>query len=225
MTSTSASAEPVPQPNLGYEADGSTEVLLIRHGRSADVVPGTPESKDPSLHVEGVAQAEALARRLAGKQIDAIYASHLQRAVQTAEFLAAPRGLSIVQIEDLQEVLLGEWGEGEFRRRAAIRDPEFLAFLESGRWDSVPGGEGDAALRRRVHAAVHDIVANHPGQCVAVVAHGGAINAFVAELFGVDRSMLFTIENTSVTTVRIGGLRPMVMGVNDHTHLRDPLAG
>src|SRR5258708_42057 len=102
------STSTVPQPSL--EPDGArAELLLIRHGRSADVVPGSPEPLDPPLHVDGVAQAVALAARLAPKRIDAIYASHLARAVQTAQPLAEPRSLTIESIEDLEEVRLGDW--------------------------------------------------------------------------------------------------------------------
>ena len=94
------------------EIAGTTTVLLIRHGRSADVVPGSRESRDPGLHEAGKQQAAKLAQRLASKQIDAVYASHLTRAVETARPLADQRGLMVQIVEDLQEVLLGDWGEG-----------------------------------------------------------------------------------------------------------------
>src|SRR5436190_2813642 len=73
----------VPQPTLHEHLPGSCELLLIRHGRSADVVPGSEESLDPGLHAAGKAQAAALAERLHTKAIDAVYASHLRRAVET----------------------------------------------------------------------------------------------------------------------------------------------
>src|SRR3954447_23473968 len=109
MDSTTA----VPQPSL-EPGGGSAELLLIRHGRSADVVPGSPDSLDPPLHVEGVAQAAALAARLASKRNDAIYPSHLTRATETAQAWAERRGLTIESIEDLEEVRLGDWAAGEF---------------------------------------------------------------------------------------------------------------
>src|SRR5262245_52944467 len=150
----------VPQPKLHPEAGGA-ELLLIRHGRSADVVPGSPESLDPPLHTEGVAQATALAARLAPKRIDAIYASHLARAVQTAQPLAEPRGLAIESIEDLEEVRLGDWAAGEFRRRAMVGDPEWVAWRRTRRWDGIPGAEGDAVFRARITAAMDEIAGRH----------------------------------------------------------------
>ena len=66
------STQAVPQPTLRGPEPGECEVLLIRHGRSADVVPGSPESADPALHAVGIEQAAALAARLAGKTIHGV---------------------------------------------------------------------------------------------------------------------------------------------------------
>lgn len=217
------STQAVPQPTLRGPEPDECEVLLIRHGRSADVVPGSPESADPPLHVLGVEQAAKLATRLAGKQIHAVYSSHLARARQTARPLADARGLGVVEHIDLEEVRMGDWGNGEFRRRAAIADPEWVAWSRTGRWDGIPGGEGDAVFRARVAGVIDGLVAQHRGQCIAVVAHGGSINAFVAHLFGVHRSLLFTIENTSITSVRIGPTCSTLVTVNDCHHLYDPV--
>jgi probable phosphoglycerate mutase len=226
---------PVPQPALFPTDAFRTEVLLIRHGRSADVVPGSPESHDPPLHEEGIAQAAALGRRLRPKRIDAVYASDLSRAVQTAATIAEPRGLGVHRLRELREVHLGDWEGGELRRRAAARDPEFLAWAATGRWDGIPGGEGDDALRARVRTTISAIAADNEGGVVAVVCHGGVINAFLADLYGSDRSFCSTIENTSITLVRFGtatasewrtgGPRPTVVTVNDCSHLYDPVLG
>jgi probable phosphoglycerate mutase len=216
---------PVPQPALFPTGTFSTEVLLIRHGRSADVVPGTAESFDPPLHAEGVAQAEALARRLDRKRIDAVYASDYSRATETAGYIAAPRGLDVTRMVELREVHLGDWEGGEFRRRASVADPEWVAWSQTGRWDGIPGGESDDALRSRVTAAVARLVADHEGGVIAVVCHGGVINAFLADLYGSHRSFCSVIENTSVTLVRFGGPRPTVITVNDCSHLYDPVLG
>jgi probable phosphoglycerate mutase len=226
---------PVPQPAL-FPADAfRTEVLLIRHGRSADVIPGSPESLDPPLHSEGVAQAAALANRLSPKRIDAVYASDLARAVQTAAPIAEARGLTVSTTRELREVHLGDWERGEFRRRAAAGDPEFIAWAQTGRWDGIPGGEGDDALRTRVRTAVTGIAASHEGGVVSIVCHGGVINAFLADLYDSHRSFCSVIENTSITLIRFGtaitadwragGPRPTVITVNDCAHLYDAVVG
>jgi probable phosphoglycerate mutase len=217
------SSQAIPQPTSLAPAEFNTELLLIRHGRSMDVVPGSDESLDPPLSEVGVAQAAALAARLQPKRIDAVYASDLARAVSTASPLAAARGLELHQRKELREVWLGDWEKGEFRRRAHVRDPEWMAFAESGRWDLVPNSEGDDAFRARVSAAVGAILTAHVGQTVAVVCHGGVINAYLAALYDLRPSWWVVIENTSITSLRATGSRQLVMGVNDCHHLYDPV--
>ena len=216
-------SEAIPQPAVVPALEGAAELLLIRHGRSADVIPGSTDSEDPPLHDEGAAQATALAHRLGEKRIDAVYSSDLRRAVSTAEPLATARGLSVTQLSSLREVFLGEWERGEFRRRAFARDPEFLRFAEAGRWDLVPGSEGDDAFRARVSGAIGGIAADHFGQTVAIVCHGGVINAYLAEVLEIHRSFVCPIENTSVTLVRCSDHGRVLVAVNDCHHLYDPV--
>jgi len=146
--------------------------------------------------------------------------------VQTATPLAESRGLSVGIDPELEEIRLGDWSNGEFRRRAAIRDPEWVAWSLTGRWDGIPGGEGDLSLRTRVVAAVDRIVAQHMGERVAVVAHGGAINAYLAHVLDIHRTMFMTVENTSITLVRMHRvIGPTVVTANDCHHLYDPVIG
>jgi broad specificity phosphatase PhoE len=221
------STQAIPQPTLRGGSDPTAcEVLLIRHGRSADVVPGSPESVDPPLHEVGREQAAALAERLAALDIHGVYSSHLRRAVETATPLADQRGLEVGIRPDLEEIRLGDWGNGEFRRRAAVLDPEWVAWSRTGRWDGIPGCEGDDALRARVAAVVADLARQHAGERIAVVAHGGAINGYVSSLLDVHRSLWMTIENTSITVVRLSDVDgPLVTIVNDCHHLYDPVTG
>lgn len=216
-------SQAIPQPTQLVNEDFPTEVLLIRHGRSADVVPGSPESADPPLAELGVDQAEALARRLAPKHIDAIFASDLERAKATAAAIARTRDMDVQINPDLREVFLGDWEYGEYRRRASVRDPEWMAHARAGRWDLVPGAEGDDALRARVRMAVGDCIADHEGGTVAIVCHGGVINAYLASIWKVERSFLVPTENTGVTIVRVGDNRQTVIIANDCHHLYDPV--
>jgi probable phosphoglycerate mutase len=216
----------VPQTGrFGELAARGTEVLLVRHGESAAVVPGSPESADPPLADVGRKQAAALAARLAGKHLDAVWSSDLARARDTARALAEPRGLEVVERVELREVHLGDWERGEFRRRAALGDdPEFLAFVAAGRWEAIPGAEPDDAARERIAGVVDEAAATHPGGSVALVCHGGLINAWLARFFGSHRSFVASIDNTSVTRLTTDGERWLVLGVNDTHHLGDPLA-
>jgi broad specificity phosphatase PhoE len=107
-----------------------------------------------------------------------------------------------------------------------VQDPTWLAWSLTGRWDGIPGCEGDDAFRARVLGAVERIAAVSSGARVAVVAHGGTINAVLAAVLGVERSLWMTVENTSITVLRLSARRgPTVVAVNDCHHLYDPVLG
>lgn len=212
----------VPQPTLDGSIGDGCRVLLIRHGRSADVVPGSPESKDPPLHEIGKKQALAVGSRLSNARIDAVYSSHLLRALHTAEAIAAHHKLGVGVFEDLEEVRLGDWGNGEFRRRAASGDPEYVEWAKTSRWDGIPNAEGDQNFRSRVTTRIDSLAAQHDGGCIAVVCHGGVINAYLAELLGTQRSLWMMVENTSISTVKLSET-PSVLTLNDCNHLYDLL--
>lgn len=212
----------VPQSGRIDDVAFPTLVLLVRHGESMPVVPGTPESKDPPLSPRGTAQAAAVAERLAGAGLTAVVSSHLARATETAASIAAPHGLTPIARPDLREVDLGEWDEGGFRQRAADHDPGYLSFVAAGRWEVIPGAETDDDLRARMVAALDDLASMHAGGRIAVVCHGGSINAWLAHRFGSHRSMIVAIDNTSITTLRTDGTNWLVQGVNDRIHLGEP---
>ena len=213
----------VSQPTLDAVHGDVCRVLLIRHGRSADVVPGSPESADPELHDLGVEQAIALGERLQGISLAGIYSSHLRRAFHTAQHVARHHNLDVIVHEDLEEVRLGDWSHGEFRRRAASGDPEFLAWYATGRWDGIPNAEGDTAFRSRVTTRIDQLASQHIGSTIAVVAHGGVINAYLAASLQTHRSLWMKVENTSITTVNVNHISKSVLTINDCHHLYDHL--
>lgn len=212
----------VPQPTLDGSIGDGCRVLLIRHGRSADVVPGSAESVDPPLHEIGQKQALAVGARLSKARIDAVYSSHLLRALHTAEAIASHHTIDVGIFEDLEEVRLGDWSNGEFRRRAATADPEYVEWSATGRWDGIPNAEGDQNFRNRVSTQINSLGKKHDGGCIAIVCHGGVINAYLAELLGTHRSLWMMVENTSITTVKLSDT-PSVLTLNDCSHLYDLL--
>ena len=117
---------------------------------------------------------------------------------------------------------LGDWGNGEFRRRAATADPEYVKWVKRGTWDGIPNAEGDQNFRTRVSTRINALAAQHDGGCIAVVCHGGVINAYLAEMLGTQRSLWMMVENTSITTVKLSET-PSVLTLNDCSHLYDLL--
>ncbi len=206
----------------------AVDVLLVRHGESAPYVDGEPHPLheghgDPPLSPRGEEQAAALAARLAGAGITAAYASDLRRTRQTAAPLLARTGLDLRVVAALREVNLGEWEGGLYRKMGAEGHPRFVEHVVTGRWAAIPGAEDDAALRRRVVGAMDEILASHPGERVLVVSHGGVIDAYLTALWGLERSFVVGVDQTSITQVVSSGGRAVVRRVNDTSHLGDPL--
>ena len=148
-------------------------ILLLRHGETLLNVSRTIQPAATPLGPRGSAQAQALARRLAGMDIGAIVSSDLPRALQTAVAIAAACGLPVVR-----EPLLQERNFGELRGRS--RDElDFDPLTMEG---APPGGESVAQFHDRVARAFARIVALRSGLDrgnLAVVTHGLVIAAML----------------------------------------------
>lgn len=204
--------------------EGATELLLVRHGESEPAVPGRPfplvdGHGDPALAPEGREQAEAVGRRLADQQLDAIYVTSLRRTVETAAPLVAVTGLEPIVEPDLREVHLGEWEGGLFRQKVAAGDPIAVELLEVGRWDVIPGAEAQEDLVVRVTEAIARIAAAHPDERVAVFSHGGIIGLLVALASGGEPFAFTGCDNGSISHLVVTEDRWVVRGYNDTGHL------
>lgn len=162
-----------------------TTILLARHGESDwNRAKRWQGHADRPLTDAGRAQSRELAERLAETELDAVYSSDLQRARETAEIVAETRDLKVAVLPDLREVDVGSWS-GLTRAEAEEKFPEaYRRWVAGGEgWDD---GETYEQLGRRVLRAVQTIAAEHPGDRVLVVAHGGSIRAVHAAALGVD---------------------------------------
>jgi uncharacterized phosphatase len=148
----------------------ATTILLVRHGETDwNVERRVQGHTDRPLNETGRAQARALADELEGTPLDAVYASDLVRAHETARIVAARRGLDVVVIPDLREREFGTW-EGMTDREILDRFPH----ARSGPWGD---GETPEQMSRRVFEALRRIAETHPDGRVLVVSHGGPLRA------------------------------------------------
>ncbi len=190
------------------------DLLLIRHALPVRIEDGDGPA-DPELSEEGRRQAASLAAWLAEEEIDALVASPLRRAQETAEPLARLLEAEVTTIDGL----------AEFDRDAPWYIPiEELKAADDPRWHAMVAGDWDldpVAFQRSVVSAVDGIIEDHPGATVAAVCHGGTINAFLSALLGLDRLMFFVPDYTSISRVRASrsGARSVVT-LNESGHLR-----
>ena len=136
-----------------------TTIILVRHGETVDnarqIMQGQTQGE---LNEKGRVQAQQVAERLAGEPLDAIVASDLHRAIQTAEIIAAPHGMMVQTTALLRE---RDWGSFTGR---------FIPELRGEVWpDDI---ESEEALLERARQFLIYITATYPGKRVVAVGHG-----------------------------------------------------
>ena len=191
------------------------ELLLIRHALPirVDDVDGSAGPANPHLAPLGLEQADALAGWLATEDVDAIWCSPMLRARETAAPVAAALDLPITVDEGLSE----------FDRDALSYIPiEELKAAGDPRWYQVP--ERPEHFVATVIEAVEGIVVAHPGQRVAVVCHGGVVNAYAGHVLGIDDPLFFLPAYTSISRILASATGPRsIKSLNETAHVRDLL--
>ena len=193
------------------------ELLLIRHGLPVRIEnrDGTPA--DPPLSDTGRDQAERVAAWLEGIGIDAIYASPLLRARETALPLARRRRLD-VRIEQ---------GISEYDADSELYIPmEELKATDYERWrEVVSGGYAPDFELKIFHdvvvAAMERIIAAHSGSRVAVFCHGGVINCWATKVLGMPPQLFVDATYTGVSRFMAASSGERSLGsLNETAHLR-----
>ena len=198
---------PPPRPTL---------LLLVRHGQTPTTGQNLP-GRAPGLHLAdaGRAQARAAADRIAAlKQVDAVYASPLERTKETATPIAKARGLRVRTDKGLLECDFGQW------TGAALKDlrkkPEWKAVQRHPSGFRFPGGESFPAMQLRFVTALDRLAAAHPGGTVVAVSHADPIKAAVAHAVGthLDLFQRIVVSPCSVTAILHSDGGPIVLTVN-----------
>ncbi len=196
-----------------------TTVLLIRHGRSTANTAGVLAGRSPGVDLDerGIAQAEALAERLAGVRLDAVVSSPLERTRQTAQRLMAARPDTLFEVDErFTECDYGTWSGRTLGTLA--EEPLWRTVQAHPAAAAFPDGESLAALSARAVAAVRAWNAKLGEQATyAVVSHGDVIKAIAADALGLhlDLFQRIQVDPCSLTVVRYHGTRPTVLRIND----------
>jgi len=153
-----------------------TTILLARHGETDWNREGRFQGwADPPLNATGRAQAVDLSVQLMAEELAAVYSSPLRRAYETAEVVAASRGLEPVTVDALREVDVGSWS-GLSRAEIEQRFPEqYARWLDYGQgWED---GETYEQMVDRVVEALQELAEGRDGERILAVTHGGPIRA------------------------------------------------
>lgn len=195
----------------------ATRLLLIRHAQPEEWARGRCcGSLDVALSTEGKERANSLGRRLVDAPLDAVYSSPRTRSLATASIVAEPHAIEPIVREEISEVDFGEF-EGRTYDEIAASNPElYERWMREPALVRFPGGESFDDLRARVIPEIGRIRREHHAGTVAVVTHGGAIRAVLADALGLAGSAVFRFDlayagSTAVEWVENG---PIVRYVN-----------
>ena len=199
-------------------------MLLVRHGQTTyNAQVRFMGQLDVPLDAVGQAQAQAVAKRLAGERPAAIYSSNLSRAWDTALAIqdAIPSHPELRADTRLIEGHFGEW-QGQTYDDLRAHDADRLAEWERAVMEvPPPSGETLQDLAARVLAAYRDIVAAQAEGTVLVVAHGGTLQVLIVQALGLplqDYRKLW-VSNASISELIIEGPRVTLFRLNDTSHL------
>lgn len=168
-------------------------LYIIRHGETIENREGILQGHNHgTLTVDGIAQAKALATRLANEPFDVIYSSDLHRAFDTAKEIASYHvNTPLISFELLRERYLGEL-QGSHKSRW---DPENLP----------PSVETSDDLEQRAKSIIDKLIAKHSNQAVAIVTHGAIAGRIIKAITGQKPQELCgnPLFNTSLSIIDI----------------------
>ena len=194
----------------------STLILMVRHGQTPTTGTSLP-GRAPGLHLAetGQQQAEAVAARIAAlDRVDAIYASPLERARETAAPIGKARGLKVGIEKGLLECDFGDWTGSLLKDLMKLPEWQTVQKFPSG--FRFPNGESFTDMQSRTVNTLDRLRAVHPGGVVVIVSHADPIKAAVAQAMGthLDLFQRIVISTCSVSAVAYGTTGPVVLTVN-----------
>jgi len=156
-----------------------TQLIIVRHGQTEWNIAGIRQGHlDSALTSKGLAQAKALAQRLARERFSALYSSDLGRAVQTAREIATVTGHAISVDARLRERHLGIFQGLNADEITAKYPEERRQFRTQGPDYVIPGGESMRQQVERNVTYLNELARKHRGEQIVIVTHGGVVSGF-----------------------------------------------
>lgn len=204
-----------------------SRLLLVRHGKTSARAYRYCGHSQVGLSSEGVEQAQALRRRLAGETINEIYSSDLSRARLTAEIIASAHPVNVALCPELRELDFGEI-EGMTFEEVERLCPRAVALWSGQDLDAcAPGGESLRQLASRVQGFMARLSSHSPGETVLIVAHAGPLRVLVCKLLGIElqRQWQIRLDLASLSGVECCPQGAIVSFLNETSHLKALMEG
>ena len=195
------------------KAKPTRRVYLLRHGETANAHQVCLNGHfDVDVSPWGTTQFEKLSAALGATPLKAVYSSDLRRTKDGADRIAQPHSLEPMAVQEFRELSFGIW-EGlsveeidkKFPGQLAARSQNIEKF-------SVEGGETFRQLQDRVLPKFHEIIARHPTDSIAIVAHGGVNRVILGHILGIPIKKIFRIHQdyAALNIIQYYGDEPVV---------------
>jgi broad specificity phosphatase PhoE len=174
------------------------KIYIARHGETTWNVEGRIQGRsDPGLSPKGYAQSLALLHQLENQPLSAIYASTLQRSIQTAQPVADLLGLSIQRQPELDEIAFGILeGKNLYHFDEELK-MEWDRFKDNRFTYHIPGAENYADVASRIKPFIERLLRDHESQEVLVVGHRVVNRLLIGMLMDYPLENVLKIEQTN----------------------------
>lgn len=195
-----------------------TLLLLLRHGENDYVKTGKMAGRIPGVHLNerGQKQAQALGEALRSIPLKAVYASPLERAMETAAPIAESHKLTIIQEPDLMDTHVGKWQGRSWKILRLMKAWKIVQ--EAPSRFRFPEGESFPETQLRIVNVLERIVRKHnkPKDVVAVVFHADPIKLAVAHFLGMplDQFQRLGCDTGSLTALHVNEMGAHLMKLN-----------
>lgn len=203
----------------------TTHFILIRHGETFWNAEGRLQGQaDSPLTPRGLAQASAVARRLQHESFTALYASHLQRVLDTAAPIGAISGHPITIDERLQERAYGIFEGLTYAEASVHHAAVFQEYQTNLSPDfAIPQAESTSQLLVRGQRVFAELAERHQGERIVIISHGSFLRVMLSHMLGIplDIKQRFRLANGSLSEATWRNGEWQVLTLGEVYHLRD----
>lgn len=197
-------------------------IYIVRHGQTEwNLLGKTQGHGNSDLTPKGIEQAELLADSMTKYPIDYIYSSDLGRAYQTAEIIGNKLNIEVEKTEALREMNFGTW-EGRIIKDIIEEDPElYKMWRNEPHLAKIPQGETLSQIKERTDAFIKEINEKYDGKHIVLVTHSlcarimllSFLDSYVKNIYRINQA------NTALNIIELRDYGPVVMKMNDTTHI------
>ena len=197
-------------------------IYIVRHGQTEwNLLGKTQGHGNSDLTPKGIEQAELLADSMTKYPIDYIYSSDLGRAYQTAEIIGNKLNIEVEKTEALREMNFGTW-EGRIIKDIIEEDPElYKMWRNEPHLAKIPQGETLSQIKERTDAFIKEINEKYDGKHIVLVTHSLCARIMLLSFLDSDVKNIYRINqaNTALNIIELRDYGPVVMNMNDTTHI------